>query len=59
MGDLSQMRTFNLHNNTLFTPQAMPESICNLTVVDGGLLKNLIVDCEIECSCCTSCRDKE
>jgi len=55
MGTLSLMTTFNLHGN-LFTG-VVPESVCNLTVPNGGFLKSLIVDCEVECSCCASCRD--
>jgi len=56
MGALSLMTTFNLHGN-LFTG-VIPESVCNLTVPNGGFLKSLIVDCEVECSCCASCRDR-
>jgi len=54
--NLSSMTAFNLHDN-LFTG-VMPESVCNLTVAYGGVLKSLLVDCEIGCSCCVSCRQK-
>ena len=63
MGNLILMTTFNLHEN-LFTG-TIPESVCDLRDTNGGLLKSLIADCanntvfgpDIECDCCSSCRD--
>jgi hypothetical protein len=58
VGDFSGLSTFTLHE-TFFTG-TMPDSVC--TLVGNGGLTSLIADCEgvdadIECTCCTDCRD--
>lgn len=62
LGDSTKLTAFTLHETSI--GGTMPESICDLLTTrgNGGVLGSLIADCsepgaDIECSCCTDCRD--
>lgn len=57
------MTTFTLHETGFVG--AVPNEVCNLRDINGGLLSSLIADCgipigdvnpELICNCCTDCR---
>lgn len=63
MGALTRMTTFTLHGTGFVG--AIPNEVCALRDINGGLLSSLIADCgipigavapEIACACCSDCR---
>jgi hypothetical protein len=64
MGGLTRLTTFTLHETGF--QGVMPDSVCDLRDINGGIMSSLIADCgvplgaldpEIECGCCTDCRN--
>lgn len=55
MGRLKKLEVLEVHDNTL--QGRMPIAVCNLVVpsTNGGNLTTLVADCEMNCTCCTSC----
>jgi len=53
LGALSSLETLWLEFNNL--SGSMPQDVCNLRTTNGGLFSSLVVDCKVECSCCTEC----
>lgn len=56
IGKLKKLQLFEVHDNTL--SGRMPVPVCNLVVPssNGGNLTTLTADCEMNCTCCTSCQ---
>lgn len=64
MSALTRMTTFTLHETNFVG--VMPNEVCALRDINGGLLSSLIADCgipigavdpELGCDCCTDCRN--
>lgn len=62
IGMISNLAAFTLHETLL--SGTMPTSICDLLISsgNGGVLGSLIADCQVpdpnvECDCCTDCRN--
>jgi len=56
IGALKQLQIFEVNDNAF--QGRMPNAVCNLVVpsTNGGNLTKLIADCEMNCTCCTSCQ---
>jgi hypothetical protein len=59
VGTYDKMVAFTLHKTGI--TGTMPAGMCDLLVVNGGVLDSLIADCagvdpDIVCTCCTDCR---
>jgi len=62
VGNFSKLAAFTLHETEI--TGVMPDSVCDLRLSEGngGVLASLIADCappnpDINCTCCTDCRD--
>ena len=62
VGNYQYLAAFTLHRTEI--SGVMPQSVCDLLLTEnkGGVLGSLIADCsqpnpDIQCDCCTDCRD--
>lgn len=56
IGNATELEILELYDNAI--TGAMPNPICNLvpSAEMGGNLTLLVVDCEVNCTCCTNCQ---
>jgi Leucine-rich repeat (LRR) protein len=55
IGSITKLEILELYDTGIIG--SMPNQICNLVIPSsvGGNLTSLVVDCELNCTCCTSC----